>query len=103
MTSGEVSARAVAIGAPAPRARRFFDPTVLIWIALAVLLLFLVANPILRLVADSFRAPGTGQLTLANYAAAFARPRYIQAYINALQLGAAVSVISTALAVPLAW
>ncbi len=75
------------------------------WLALgtAFLLVILVANPILRLVLDSVRAPGTGAWTLANYTTAFGRPRNVTAVLNALQLALAVAILAGAMAIPLAW
>ncbi|MFC3678445.1 ABC transporter permease [Ferrovibrio xuzhouensis] len=88
----------------APKARRFFlDPMVLVWIAVAVVLVALVANPLARLLIDSFQVPRTGGWTFANFVAAFGRARHIQAFTNTLQLATAVAVISGAMGVPLAW
>ncbi|BBK33533.1 iron(III) transport system permease protein [Stella humosa] len=82
---------------------RHFDPTILVWLLLAAVLVFLVVNPLLRLVLTSFAEKDTGVFTLANYAAAYGRPRYVQALWNSVLLGAAVSVLCLVLAVPLAW
>lgn len=70
---------------------------------LAGVLALLVLNPVLRLFASSLADATDGHWTLANYAAAFSRPRYIQAFVTSMQLGATVSLISVVLAVPLAW
>lgn len=80
-----------------------FDPTILIAGALALVLIVLVANPLLRLVYESVTDAKTGALTFANYIAAFSRPRYVQAFINALQLGAAAAAMAALMGVPLAW
>src|SRR5690606_12686343 len=68
---------------------------------LIVLLVFLVANPILRLIWDSVSSAG-GEPTLRNYAQAFGRPRHVQAMLNSLYLGGAVTFLSLLLGVPLA-
>ncbi|MEJ0071522.1 MAG: iron ABC transporter permease [Pseudomonadota bacterium] len=82
---------------------RAFDRTMLLWLALAAVLIYLVVNPLLRLVVTSFQTVDTGDFTLANYAAAYGRPRYVQALWNSLMLGAAVSVLCVLFAVPMAW
>jgi iron(III) transport system permease protein len=85
------------------RPRRSFDPMVIVWIGLAVVLIFLVANPLLRLVVDSFRAPDTGEFTWLNYVAAFTRQRHLQAIWNTMTMATLASAIAAAMAVPLAW
>jgi len=82
---------------------RNFDPTLLVWLGLAAILVFLVVNPLVRLVLTSFAEKDTGAFTLANYAAAYGRARYVEALWNALLLGGAVSALCLVLAVPLAW
>ncbi|BBK35611.1 ABC transporter substrate-binding protein [Allostella sp. ATCC 35155] len=96
---------------PGPGARRAswrvrlrnFDPTLLVWLGLAAILVFLVVNPLFRLVLTSFLEKDTGAFTLANYAAAYGRARYVEALWNSLLLGGAVSMLCLVLAVPLAW
>lgn len=78
-------------------------PTALVSILLACLLVFLVANPLLQLVKESLTNARTGDFTFANYLSAFARPRYVQAYINSLQLGVCVAIAAGLIGVPLAW
>jgi iron(III) transport system permease protein len=85
------------------RVRQFMTPTAVVSLLLALLLIFLVANPLIQLVKESLTNAKTGELTFANYVAAFARPRYIQAFINSLQLGACVAIAAGAIGVPLAW
>jgi iron(III) transport system permease protein len=82
---------------------RALDRTLLLWLVLAAVLIFLVVNPLLRLVLTSFQAADGGGFTLANYAAAYGRPRYVQALWNSLMLGAAVSALCVLFAVPMAW
>lgn len=82
---------------------RNFDPTLLVWLGLAAILVFLVVNPLFRLVLTSFAEKDTGAFTLANYAAAYGRARYVEALWNSLLLGGAVSMLCLVLAVPLAW
>ena len=82
---------------------RALDPTVLVWLALAAVLIFLVVNPLLRLVLTSFQAADTRAFTVANYIEAYSRPRYIEALRNSLMLGAAVSALTLLFAVPMAW
>jgi iron(III) transport system permease protein len=80
-----------------------FDPSLILFLLVAAILVFLVANPLLRLIVTSFQAADTGAFTLSNYAAAYGRQRYLAALWNSLQLGAAVAVLCTLFAVPLAW
>lgn len=80
---------------------RLGDPAVWLFSALIVVLVLLVANPILRLVWDSFHT-AQGDWTLQSYVQALGRSRNLQALLNSLYLGAAVTVIALALGVPLA-
>lgn len=79
------------------------DPTIPVAVVLLAVLVFLVGNPLYQLVRFSLSDPRTGALTLANYAAAFGRPRYVQALVNSVELGVAASAIAAAIAVPMAW
>jgi iron(III) transport system permease protein len=54
-------------------------------------------------VIGSITDPKTGALTLANFAAAYGRPRYITALVNSLVMGLAVTAVCAAIAVPMAW
>jgi len=94
---------AVALNPPATHRifGRLGDPAVWLVSALIVVLVLLVANPILRLVWDSFHT-AQGDWTLQSYVQALGRSRNLQALLNSLYLGAAVTVIALALGVPLA-
>src|ERR1700722_16225789 len=83
--------------------KRTFDPLLLLWIVLAVVLIFLVVNPLFRLVQLSLQDTDTGAFTLHNYVAAYGRSRYLVAMWNSLQLGFWVPVLVLFSAVPLAW
>ena len=85
------------------RGRRRFEPVMLLWLALIGVLLFLVVNPVLRLLVSSFEATDGGQLTLANYVIAYGNPRGWSALLNSLLYGAAVTIVAIILAVPIAW
>jgi iron(III) transport system permease protein len=80
---------------------RWADPAVWLFALLIALLVLLVANPILRLLWDSFHT-ADGQLSLQSYAVALGRSRNLQALLNSLYLGAAVTVLALALGVPMA-
>ncbi|KRC15967.1 MULTISPECIES: iron ABC transporter permease [unclassified Acidovorax] len=80
---------------------RLGDPSVWLFGALVVVLVLLVANPILRLVWDSFHT-ADGQWSLQSYVQALGRGRNLQALLNSLYLGVAVTAIALALGVPLA-
>jgi iron(III) transport system permease protein len=85
----------------APVPSRLADPSLWLFGILVVLLVLLVANPILRLVWDSFSA-SDGGATLRNYTSALGRSRNLQALLNSLYLGGAVTVLALALGMPLA-
>src|SRR5437667_5914427 len=93
---------APAEGALARRVR-FFDPSMILWIALIAVLVFLIASPMVRLVVSSFQEPETHRLTLANYAEAYGRARHLQALWNTFQFGAGVAAFACLFGVPLAW
>lgn len=82
-------------------ASRLADPSLWLFGALIALLLFLVANPILRLVWDSISTAG-GEPTVRNFVQAFGRPRHVQAMLNSLYLGLGVTFLSLLFGVPLA-
>jgi iron(III) transport system permease protein len=91
------------ITASLPRAGERFDPLILLWIALAAILAFLVINPLLRLVITSLQTADTGEFTLKNYVVAYGRPRYIEALWNSLSLGVCVTLLCLLFALPIAW
>ena len=80
---------------------RLADPAFWLFAVLVTLLVLLVANPILRLVWDSFHT-AQGDWSLQSYASALGNSRNLQALLNSLALGAAVTVLTLALGVPLA-
>ncbi|MDB5759021.1 MAG: binding-protein-dependent transport system inner rane component [Burkholderia sp.] len=82
--------------------RRRLDATLLVFVLLLLILVALVANPVLRLVWESLRAPD-GSLTLAHYADAFGKQRNLKALLNTLYLGLASTGMAVAFGVPLAW
>jgi iron(III) transport system permease protein len=94
-----------ALLAPAATVRlapsRFADPALWLFAALIAVLVLLVANPILRLVWDSLHT-ADGQWSLDSYVQALGRARHLQALLNSLYLGAAVTLMTLALGVPLA-
>jgi iron(III) transport system permease protein len=83
--------------------RRTFDPLMILWVVLAAALIFLVVNPLFRLVQLSLQDTYTGAFTLLNYVTAYSRPRYLTATWNSLQLGFWVTVLCLLFAVPIAW
>ena len=86
-----------------PARARTLEPSLLLWIVLAGVLIFLVINPLFRLVQISLQDTDTGAFTLHNYVAAYGRPRYLVAMWNSLQLGFWVTVLCLLFAVPIAW
>lgn len=73
------------------------------WLLAIAVLLFLVVNPLLRLLVVSFQQPDTGAFTLANYAAAYSRSRYLDALVKSLILGVSSASLCLVFGVPLAW
>ncbi len=103
MTPSASESTAIATVGRSPLRAAFADPMIWVWIGFALILAFLVVNPLARLVIDSLRAPGTGDWTLANYAAAFGRARHVDAMINTLKMSSVVAVMTAFIGVPLAW
>jgi len=88
--------------APVGRSPRGFDWSMLVWALFATILIVIVVNPIFRLIWESVVSEGGG-LTLDNYVRAYGRPRYWQALVNTVVMGAGTALLSALLAVPLAW
>ena len=86
-----------------PSRLRLLEPVTVLWIALVVALLVLVAVPLGKMVVISFETQETGEFTIANYLTAYGRQRYLDALRNSLLLGLYSAAISTMLAVPMAW
>ncbi len=80
---------------------RLADPALWLFAGLTAVLVLLVANPILRLVWDSLHT-AQGDWSLQSYVAALGNARHLQALLNSLALGAAVTVLTLVLGVPLA-
>src|SRR5947209_3881870 len=85
------------------RRRRGFEPVMLLWLGLIAVLLFLVVNPVLRLLLSSFEKTDSGALTLVNYAIAYGNLRGWSALLNSLLYGVCVTVVAIVFAVPIAW
>jgi iron(III) transport system permease protein len=80
-----------------------FDASMLVWLLLIGLLVFLVLNPILRLIISSLQEAETGRFTLDNYRAAYGNVRHLQSLVNSLELGVGVALLASCFAVPIAW
>ena len=81
---------------------RHVDRTAWVWLLAIAVLVFLVVNPLLRLLIVSFQQPD-GAFTLMNYVAAYSRSRYVDALFNSLILGVSAASLCLAFGVPLAW
>lgn len=79
-----------------------WNPTQLLWAGLALVLIILVGNPLLRLIVISFENP-SGGFTLGNYADIGSHWRYLVGYRNSLVLGFSVACLCLLIAVPMAW
>jgi iron(III) transport system permease protein len=82
---------------------RHFDRSMVLWVLMAVVLLALVVNPLVRLLWVSFQNGTTGAFTLDNYVTAYGRWRYLEALVNSLVIGLAVGALCTLFGVPMAW
>ena len=82
---------------------RRLDPSMVLWIVMIALLIFLVASPMVRLLVASFQEPETGRLTLANYRIAYFNWRHLAALGNSLELGVGVAILAGLFGVPIAW
>jgi iron(III) transport system permease protein len=74
----------------------------LVWVAVALALLVLVAAPMLKLLVSSFETP-SGAFTLRNYLTAYGKERYVAALVTSLELAAAVAGYCLVFALPMAW
>ena len=82
---------------------RRFDPSILLWLVLIAVLVFLVLNPILRLIISSLQETDSGHFTFANYQVAYGNFRHLQALVNSLELGIGVALLAALFGVPIAW
>src|SRR5690606_27103392 len=81
---------------------RQLDFTVVGFLLLIALLVFLVANPVVRMVLESLRG-ADGGLSFERYEQAFGRARYVKALWTTLYLGLSATAFSLILALPMAW
>jgi iron(III) transport system permease protein len=81
---------------------RHLDKSSWVWLVAIVVLVFLVVNPLLRLVIVSFQ-DANGAFTLDNYVAAYGRLRHLEALGNSLVLGLSSGLLCLAFGVPMAW
>src|SRR6266567_3922407 len=102
MSRVEALSRPEPAGALARRLSRF-EPSMLLWLAMIAVLVFLVASPMVRLVVSSFQEAEPGRLTLANYSEAYGNLRQLQALLNSLELGIGAALLAGVFGVPIAW
>src|SRR3974377_219021 len=86
----------------APRVLAAASAFTIVALLMVAVLLLLVGNPLFQLLKESFSRPSDGALSFANYVAAFSRPRYVQAYVNSIELGVAAALLAAPRGVPLA-
>src|SRR6202521_6186316 len=82
---------------------RRLEPSILLFIPLIAVLVFLVASPLARLLISSFQEPESGRFTLANYAQAYGSFRQLEPLLNSLELGVGVALLAGLFGVPIAW
>ena len=106
LTAGAPQGARVARSAGGPgfgRWWRHLDKSAWVWLLAILVLVFLVVNPLVRLLIVSFQQPDSGAFTLANYAAAYSRSRYVEALGKSLVLGISAASLCLLFGVPLAW
>ncbi|TAM58536.1 iron ABC transporter permease [bacterium] len=87
-----------------PRARAVtFDASLLLWIAAAAVLIFMVVVPLLWLVYTSIQPESGRGLTFANYLTVFTQRFYLEPIRNSMILALSVALIAAAVGTPLAW
>jgi iron(III) transport system permease protein len=102
VTDDSIAERTVSFGGIVSRLRRL-DASMLVLLAFIAVLVFLILNPILRLIISSLQQADTGQITLDNYRNAYGSIRHLEALANSLELGAGVAFLVTCFALPIAW
>ncbi|HWJ95936.1 MAG TPA: iron ABC transporter permease, partial [Telluria sp.] len=81
---------------------RHLDRTSVVWLLAIAVLVFLVVNPLLRLLVVSFQDE-SGAFTFANYVVAYHNVRHIEALGRSLVLGTGSALTCLAFGLPLAW
>jgi iron(III) transport system permease protein len=81
---------------------RHLDKSFWVWGLAIAILVFLVVNPLLRLLVVSFQ-DDNGAFTLANYVIAYRNIRHLEALGHSLVLGLGSAVTCLAFGLPLAW
>ena len=82
---------------------RKFDFWVAVALAIIILCLIFIVYPFLKLVVQSFQDPESHAFTLQNYLKFFQKKYYTQALGHSLLISTVVTVLATALGVPLAY
>ncbi|HWI80971.1 iron ABC transporter permease [Ramlibacter sp.] len=81
---------------------RHLDKSFWVWGLAIVVLVFLVVNPLLRLLVVSFQDE-TGAFTFANYVSAYRNLRHVEALGNSLLLGVSAGITCLLFGLPMAW
>ncbi len=90
--------------APRPHAqKRGLDLSLVAWVVVAVILLFMVVVPLAWIFFASVHADEDNRLTLANYVEAFSRSIYLQPIRNSLVLAGAVAIVASLGGTLLSW
>ncbi|TAM92779.1 iron ABC transporter permease, partial [bacterium] len=80
-----------------------FDPSLLLWIGAAAVLVFMVVVPLLWLAYTSIQQENAGALTLHNYFTVFTQSYYLEPIRNSMILATCVALIAVTVGTPLAW
>ncbi len=100
---GEAAVMPSALSSSLAQRWRHLDKSAWVWLLAVGILLFLVVNPLFRLLLVSFEQGDTGAFTFANYVAAYSRSRYVEALLNSLILGVSAATLCLVFGTPLAW
>lgn len=82
---------------------RKFDFWVIVSLLIVILCLIFIVFPFLNLIIQSFHDQETNAFTLKNYMRFFEKKYYKQALMNSLKISTVVTILATALGVPLAY
>ncbi len=85
------------------RRLRLIDPSMVLWVVMIAVLIFLIASPLVRLVVSSFQQTDTAAFTLANYREAYGSLRNLNALLHSLEVGVGVAFLAVLFGVPIAW
>ncbi len=93
------------VGSLQPPVRRRIDPSTLVWMSVAVILVILIANPVFYLIKESFLISEEegGGWTLGNFATAFTEPEHTNPIFWTLVIATLVGTFGLIVGAVMAW